>query len=196
MKVKTRVTFIVVLLIIGTNILGQTTMKRGRNEGTMTIPASNSIGNGNITVYAGGTGDYGAIGSSADPTLGICIGISDIIQMSGKMAFTDFKGLGTSELHLQLTTPENDRLRFFGCALSGDLYLTTAIDTINATAASGKPDYNSYMLPSGIIDLDWLALYKAFPLKTYAAAGMVDEPDLLFRYDQLSIKTGFIDSWS
>jgi hypothetical protein len=46
------------------------------------------------------------------------------------------------------------------------------------------------MLPSGILDLDWLALFKTFPLKTYIAAGMADEPGLLFRYEQISVKTG------
>ena len=43
-------------------------MKRGRNEGTMNMPASNAIGNGNITVYAGGFGSYGTIGTIIDPT--------------------------------------------------------------------------------------------------------------------------------
>ena len=186
------VRLLVVSLFICTGLFGQTTMKRGRNEGTMNIPASNAIGNGNITVYAGGFGNYGFInGASIDPTFGICVGIANIMQISGKMALTDFKGIGTSEAHLLLTTPGNDCFRFFGCALSGDLYLTTAVDTISASATAGKPDYNSYMLPSVIADLDWLALFKSFPLKTYAAAGMADDPDLLFRYDQISVKLGF-----
>jgi hypothetical protein len=190
MKGKTVVRLLVVSLLLHTGLFGQSALKRGRNEGTMNIPASNAIGNGNITVYPGGIGSYGTIGAFVDPTFGICVGIANIMQISGKIAVKNFKGLGTSEAHMQLTTPGNDRLRFFGCALSGDLYLTTAIDTISASATSGKPEYSSFMLPSLIVDFDWLALLKTIPLKTYLAAGMADEPDLLFRYQQISLKTG------
>jgi hypothetical protein len=41
-----------------------------------------------------------------------------------------------------------------------------------------------------LFDLDWLTLFKTFPLKTYLSTGLADEPDLLFRYNQVSIKTG------
>lgn len=190
MKGRTMVRLLVVSLLLCTGLFGQTTMKRGRNEGTMNIPASNTIGNGNITVYPGGIGNYGTIGTFVDPTFRICVGIANIMQISGKMEVKNFKGLGTSEAHLQLTTPGNDRLRFFGCALSGDLFLTTAVDTISASATSGKPEYSSFMLPSLIVDFDWLALFKTIPLKTYVAAGMADEPALLFQYQQVSLKTG------
>jgi hypothetical protein len=181
---------LVVLIVVCTGVFGQATLKRGRNEGTMNIPASNVIGNGNITLYAGGSGSYGTLGGVLDPSFGLCVGIANIMHISGKIDIRNFKGLGTNEAHLQLTTPGNDRLRFFGCALSGDLYLTADVDTISASATSGKPEYGSYMLPSMIIDFDWLALFKTFPLKTYMAAGMADEPGLLFRYQQVSIKAG------
>lgn len=181
---------LIVSLLLCTGLFAQTTLKRGRNEGTMNISASNSIGNGNITVYPGASGSYGTIGARMEPTIGICVGIASMIQISGKIAIADFKGLGTSEAHLQLTTPGNDRLRFFGGAFCGDLYLTTAVDTISTSATSGKPEYSSFMLPSGILDLDWLALFKSVPLKTYVAVGLADEPALLFRYQQISIKTG------
>jgi hypothetical protein len=173
--------FLAVLLLSGTAIFGESTMKRGRNEGTINIPASNAIGNGNITVYAGTLGSYGTIGTIVDPGVSACIGLADIMQISGKMTFTNFKGLGTSEAHLLLTTPGNDRLRFFGCALSGDLFLTTTVDTLSSTSTAGKPEYGSFMLPSGIVDLDWLALNKAIPLKTYFAASLADEPGQLYR---------------
>lgn len=181
---------LVVSLAVCTGLFGQSALKRGRNEGTMNIPASNVIGNGNITIYTGGSGSYGTIGAFLDPTFGACVGIANIMQISGKIDVRNFKGLGTSEAHLQLTTPGNDRLRFFGCALSGDLYLTTAVDTISASATLGKPEYSSFMLPSILLDLDWLALFKTFPLKTYLFVGMADEPNLLFQYQQIAIKTG------
>ena len=172
-------------------IIAQTTVKRGRDEGTMNISASNVVGNGNITVFTGGYGSYGTIGTRIDPTVGLRIGISNIIQLRAKTAFTNFAGLGTSEAHIQLTSPFNDRLRFFGVAFSGNLYLLTSVDTISSSATAGKPEYNSFMTASGILDLDWLALFKTFPLKTYLAVSMADEPTLLFRYDQMAIKAGF-----
>lgn len=187
---KMMVRLLIVSLLLCTGLVAQTTLKRGRNEGTMNIPASNSIGNGNITVYPGAIGSYGTLGARIEPAIGICVGIAAMMQISGKIAITNFKGLGTSEAHLQLTAPGNDRLRFFGCALCGDLYLTTAVDTISTSATSGKPEYRSFMLPSGTMDLDWLALFTTVPLKTYAALGLVDEPGLLFRYQQVSLKAG------
>jgi hypothetical protein len=188
---RTIIRLLAVSLCISAGLFGQTTLKRGRNEGTMNIPATNVIGNGNVTVYAGGSGSYGVVsGASGDPAFGICVGIANILQISGKIAFADFRGLGTSEAHLQITTPGNDRLRFFGGALCGDLYLTTAADTISVSATAGKPEYNSFMLPSVILDFDWLALFKTFPLKTYLAVGMADEPDQLYRYQQISAKAG------
>jgi hypothetical protein len=58
----------------------------------MNIPASNVIGNGNITLYAGGTGGYGTTGAMADPTIGVCVGIANIMQISGKIDVKNFKG--------------------------------------------------------------------------------------------------------
>lgn len=166
-------------------------MHRGRNEGTTNIPASNVIGNGNVTVSGAAFGSYGDLGTNIDPTFGICVGISEIMEIRGAIALNNFTGLGTSEAHLQLTLTGNDRLRFFGIALCGELFLSSAGDTISASAAAGKPEYHSYMLPSGIIDFDWLSLFKSFPFKTYFAFGMADDPALLYRYDQLSLKAGF-----
>lgn len=190
MKAGTMRGFILLSLILSSAIFGQAAIKRGRNEGTMNIPASNAIGNGNITVYAGGLGSYGTVETFAEPTFGACVGLAGIMEITGKTSFTNFKGLGTSEARLQLTLPGNDRLRFLGFAFCGELYLTTTPDTLNAGAAAGKPTYGSFMLPSGILDLDWLAFFKTFPLKTYFSAGLADEPGLLYRYRQVSLKTG------
>ena len=172
-------------------LAGEQPLERGRNEGTMSIPASNVIGNGNITMFAGGMGSYSTLGFKSDPTVGLTLGISDLLQINARTAFTNFVGLGMSNVQVQMTLPGNDHLRFFGLALSGELFLSTMVDTIGSAAASGKPVYNSFMLPSGIIDLDWIALFKTFPLKTYLSIGLADNPDLLFLYDQISFKMGF-----
>lgn len=171
-------------------LFGASTVHRGRNEGTMNIPASNVVGNGNITLSGGMYGGYGTIGRRANPSIGAVVGISDIMQLRASTSFANFKGLGTTEAHFQLTTPGNDHLRFFGLAIAGSLYLSTAADTISRSTVSGKPDYNSYLLPSAVVDFDWLALFRSFPLKTYILFSMVDEPELLYRYDQISLKTG------
>ena len=191
MSGKNAIKITAVFIFLCSTLFGETAVKRGRNEGTMNIPASNVIGNGNLALSFAAIGSYGTIGKKAEPTIGITVGVAPIIELKAKTAFTDFAGLGTTEIHLQVTTPGNDNLRFFGCAIAGDLYLSTSVDTISASSVAGKPEYSSFMRPSGIVDFDWLALFKTCPLKTYFAFGMVDDPTLLFRYDQLSIKAGF-----
>jgi hypothetical protein len=159
-------------------------VKRGRNEGTLNVPASNVIGNSNITIYTAALGQYGDT-ALVEPTIGAVVGISDLIELQASTSFTNFQGLGTTKVRIRATSPWNDHLRFFGISVSGDLYLTTAADT-STRGSTGKPDYSSYTYPYGIIDLDWLAVSKNLPLKTYFSFGMVEEPDKLFRYDQVS----------
>jgi hypothetical protein len=184
-------------LILCSILLAESTVKRGRNEGTLNIAASNVVGNGNITLTTGSYGDYLRFGQRHDsagfrinPTLGLIVGISNILEFRAQTAFTNFSELGTSEAHIQFTTPGNDRLRFFGIALCGDLYLSTSPDSIGSSAAAGKPEYNSFMKPSATLDLDWLALFKSFPLKNYFHFSMVDDATLLYSYDQLSFIAG------
>ena len=78
-----------------------------------------------------------------------------------------------------------------GLALLADLFLSSTQDTLSQTAQKDKPEYNPYLLPSLIADADWLALWKSFPVKTYVAAGMVDNADLLTRYNELYAKVAF-----
>ncbi|MDD5675636.1 MAG: hypothetical protein PHC61_15815 [Chitinivibrionales bacterium] len=172
-----------------TALSGQTVI-RGRSEGTITIPASNVIGNGNITVYFQPNAWYSAQGFRLDPILGGCIGISDIMQISAQTIPLGSKGLGPTEAHVQLTLPGNNVLRFFGLAADVDLFLSTAQDTITITTDKTKPDFNPFLFPSAIIDLDWLALYKSLPLKTYLAVNLADNGELLFRYNQIAVNYG------
>jgi len=164
---------------------------RGRNEGTINIPASNVIGNGNITLCGAIPGGYGSGGIHADPWGGAKVGVAHILQLSGMVTVNNFTHLGVAEAHLQLTTPGNDRLRFFGVAVSGDLYLSTEIDTLSGVAVSGRPDYNAYLTPSFIADVDWMAHFNRVPLKTYFLWSLADDPDLLFRYSQMALRLGF-----
>ena len=164
------------------------TVKRGRNEGTMGIPASNVLGNGNIDFFLASAARYSLGGFTVDPAIGAQIGISDMMQLSGQFIPIARKGLGPIEAHLQITMPGNDNLRFFGAALRADLFLSSAQDTLSRTTQKDKPQYNPYLLPSLIVDADWLALWKSFPVKTYYAMGMVDNVDLLARYNELYFK--------
>jgi hypothetical protein len=59
-------------------------------------------------------------------------------------------------------------------------------DTLSNTTAKDKPEYNSYPMATMVVDLDWLAWKKWLPLKTYLKFSMADNPDLLFRYDQIA----------
>lgn len=169
---------------------------RGRNEGTATIAASNVPGNRNLTLFADlGTGvrhtpQQGEVDLGADVGLGGAIGVADIMELSARFTAEDFAGIGPAEAHLRITTPRNDRLRFLGIALSGDLYLTTSLDTISETTEASKPLYSPELFGSAVIDLDWLALQNKVPIKTYLAGGLVDDPQLLYRYNQLSFRGG------
>ncbi len=182
-------TALIIMTLFASVAFGQ--IKRSRNEGTFNIPASNVLGNGNIMVAAAFAGGYSRSGIRLDPGAYLAVGITDIMQLSGKTAFTNFKTLGGTEGHFQLTMPGNDRLRFFGAAVSGDLYLSTEMDTLSGTAAAGKPEYHAYIRPSIITDIDWIAKVKKLPLKNYLMVSMADNPDLLYLYSQLSLRLGF-----
>ena len=185
---KCKLALALVLIFQLTTIYSQT-VKRGRNEGTINIPATNVMGTGNITAFGSLSGGY-FNAAEVNPAIGGYVGFSEFMQLNAKASFPDFIRLGATEVHIQATTPGNDRLRFFGIAASGDLYLSTQIDTVTGSASMGKPEYSSYLRPSLTIDLDWLALFKDIPLKTYFNAGMTDDIDQLFLYDQIALKTG------
>lgn len=181
---------LIALFLFYCSRLSAQTVKRGRNEGTFNIPASNVCGNGNINLSTFLQSNYRENGFFIDPNLSLSIGLAHILQASGKISFPRFQTIGCTEARIQLTTPFNNNLRFFGFALSGNLYLSTEEDTISGTAFSGKPHYNAYIRPSLTIDFDWISLFKSLPLKTYFHFNMAEKPDSLFRYKQLSFIIG------
>lgn len=178
------------LLSLTLSSLSAETVKRGRNEGTANISASNVESNGNILLSAGTQESYYGRNIRIDPGASLTAGIADIMQISGRATLQNFVSLGLMDMHLQLTTPGNDRLRFFGLGVTGDLFLSTTMDTVGSSESSNKPEYHSYIRGSAVCDLDWIALNKKLPLKTYYSLSMADNPDLLYLYDQLSLKSG------
>jgi hypothetical protein len=183
------ISFIVLALLLPHAAFGQT-VKRGRNEGTISLAPSNVIGNGNITLYAQPDARYNGEGLLLNPIIGGSIGISDIMQLTAQTVPLGTKGLGPTEAHVQLTLPGNDVLRFFGFAAGVDLFLSTALDTISLTTDLTKPDFNPFPSASLLIDLDWLALDKRLPLKTYLSVNLADNGELLYRYNQIAAKIG------
>ncbi len=165
-------------------------IRRGRNEGTVNIPASNVAGNGNITLSATLRGGIGKHSPMLKSKIAGKIGIADILQGYISTSIVNFRKIGLTEVHGQITLPNNDGLRLFGIALCGDLFLSTAMDTISGEAISGRPDFHSYFRPLLICDQDWIAINKKRSFKTYQLLGMSDDADLLFQYDQLSLKLG------
>lgn len=165
-------------------------IKRGRNEGTVHIPAANVMGNANITAYADIAGVLTKQNLWANARFGGAVGVADILQFNMQTTVINFSRLGPTEAHLQITTPGNDRLRFLGIALRGDLYLSTSLDTIGKGAESEKPEYNPYPLFTVIADLDWIARTKQIPLKTYCSFSLVDDPVYLFAFHQIALKAG------
>jgi hypothetical protein len=165
------------------------TIKRGRNEGTISIPASNVMGSGNIDIITGTSTRYSRDGFVFEPVIAGQIGIADIMQINGQFTPYSKKSIGPVEAHLQITTPGNESLRFIGVAVRADLILSNTQDTFSTTSQTDKPEYNPYLFPSVIIDADWLSLWPRLPIKTYLSAGMVDNIELLSRYSQLYVKT-------
>lgn len=192
MKVTTNNIIIAAVAISATafSIYGETSIKRGRNEGTLCIPASNVSGNGNLTLFSSIGGSISKKALMGNALVGAQIGVAEIMQIKAGASFINFQKFGPAEAHLQFTIPGNDRLRFFGIAALGDLYLSTSLDTISLNADATKPFYSPFLLPSLIIDLDWLSMKKQLPLKTYLYFGLADNPQLLFQYHQLSFKLG------
>jgi hypothetical protein len=162
-------------------------VKRSRDEGTSAIRASNVMGNGNITAFLTGSANYSLNGFVVSPCVGGAVGITDIMELTGQIVPITSRGMGPIEAHLQITTPANDKLRFCGVAVLADLFLSTTKDTLSTTSAKDKPEYNSYPAASMVVDLDWLAWKKWLPFKTYLKLSMSDNPDMLFRYDQIAL---------
>jgi hypothetical protein len=164
---------------------------RERNEATFFCDASNVAGSGNIMLFSLFDGFVGHHQGGLVPVAGGQLGIGGIMQFKAQVSFPSFSSIGLAQAHLQLTIPGNDRLRPFGAAIIGDLYLSTALDTISATADPTKPDYNPFLRASLVGDIDWLALLSWLPLKTYFEVSLADDPELLYRYNQLAGRAGF-----
>jgi hypothetical protein len=145
------------------------------------------MGNGNISAFLTGSADYSANGFVLAPCVGGAVGITDIMELTGQIVPVSSHGMGPIEAHLQITTPANDKLRLLGVAVLADLFLSTAKDTLSKTSAKDKPEYNSYPTATMVVDLDWLAWKKWLPIKTYVKLSMADNPDVLFRYDQIAL---------
>ncbi len=184
------VTLTAVISCLWTTAADAREIARSRHEGTLATGASNVAGSGNITAFATLGSGISQRALHADLRLGGILGLAEIMQIQANASLIDFQTLGPIEARLQITTPGNDRLRFAGVALSADLFLPTSQDTIALTADSSKPEYNPSLLASAVIDFDWLALNKAVPLKTYLFAGLADNPQLLYKYNQLRFTLG------
>ncbi len=165
-------------------------VKRGRNEGTLSIPASNVMGTGNITGYTGIHGLLTGKKAEINSLVGAQIGIAGILQFNAQTSFINFQRFGPTEMHLQITMPGNDKIRFFGLGILADLFLSTSIDTIGGDADITKPNYDPYPLASMVIDLDWIARPKQLPLKTYLYASLLDDAKLLYEFKQIAVRAG------
>lgn len=182
--------FISILLLCDVSVHAET-VKRVRNESTVHCRASNVMGSGNLSAFTGMSSSITRIALQANPFIGARIGIAEIMQIQGQASLLDFNRLGPALVHLQLTTPKNDRLRFFGLAISADLHLSTSQDTFSVNTESSKPEYSPFLTGSLLSDIDWVALWSHVPLKTYLNVGLVNDPQALHQYQQLQILKGF-----
>ncbi len=186
---KTQGCLFLFLMLLGASAGGET-VKRVRNEGGIHCRASNVMGSGNIAAQTGISSSINKIALHANPYIGVRVGIAGIIQLGAQTSLEDFSGIGPSQAHLQVTTPGNDKLRLFGLAISADLYFSTSPDTFSLVTENNKPEYSPYLTGSVLADIDWLSLWKSFPLKTYLNLSMVDDPQTLHRYHQVKLLFG------
>ena len=178
-----------VMLLFAVLGLSAGEVKRGRNEGTLNTNASNVLGNGNINLYTLLNGNYDS-DFGITPIIGGQIGVGGIMQFQAQASFNEFREIGPAEAHLQITMPGNDRLRFFGIGIKGDLYLSTSLDSISLSADSSKPENSAFIKAECIMDFDFFSKFKNVPLKLYVSAGLTDDPGYLYRYKQVSVKYG------
>ncbi len=166
------------------------TVMRSRNEGTVAINASNVLQTGNLIAVSGLDFSTSAAGVEFNPHAGAKVGVAPLLQLSGSIVPVTQRGLGPARMHLHITTPGNDKLRWLGIALRLDVFLTTSLDTVTKNADETKPNYNPFIYPSCIVDFDWLALNEYIPLKTYFKLSFADDTQLLYRYRQLVTLVG------
>ena len=165
-------------------------VRRVRNEGTVSVDAANVTGSGNIIMFTGIDTRLRSFGLEALPRAGATVGLAGFLQFKGEGAFRNFRHFGPLQAHIQGTIPGNDRLRPFNLAVRGELYLSNAKDTISFTTDASKPDYTPFFSAAVLADIDWIALGRRIPLKTYVQAGLVDDPMVLHQFSQLSFVAG------
>ena len=90
---KSRGPFLVLAALLLGIASGQTVL-RGRDEATLSVPASNVMGNGNIDIFAVSDARYSVSGFGFDPIIGGQIGISDIMQLNGQFIPISKSALG------------------------------------------------------------------------------------------------------
>ncbi|MCX7725409.1 MAG: hypothetical protein N2053_01035 [Chitinispirillaceae bacterium] len=180
------ISFITILCIVP--VISQ--VRRNKNEGTFNVPASNVAGNGNVLVSGFFNGSYLQRGLRFESYVNLSAGVTNILQVYGKTGIRNLTQLSTTEGKMQLTMPDNNKLRFFGAAVIGSIYLSTESDTLTQTATRDKPEYHAYIRPALILDLDWLAKIKRLPLKNYLLLSTVDNPDILYLYSQILVCFG------
>jgi len=178
-------------LIVVPGIYGD--VKRSRSEGLVEVRASNTEGFSNIWIFAdtelryietaGGTGRIELI-----PRLGGKIGLASLMQLSGSTGVPKGRTLGTTQLHVQITTPGNNNLRLLGLGVSGDLMLSSVLDTVDGQ--EGAPRFVPYPGFTAMLDLDLIKKMTWLPLKLYANVTNLDDEKLLPFFEQISIRGG------
>jgi hypothetical protein len=184
--------FIFLLLIFTGPLTGQ--VKRSRAEAIPGIVTSNTIGFGNIWTrsyvqFISRSNDdmvlepYGAIG----------LGLSQYMSISA--GAVPFEGglkqvVGKSDAHLKATLPFNDKLRFIGLGVQGDLVLSTEQDTSSKGQDTSRPAFLPKLGMTVALDLDFIKQIKIFPFKFYLNWSLFDNDRLLAEYHQHSIRGG------
>jgi hypothetical protein len=173
-------------------VFGQ--IKRSRAEGMPDVAASNTIGFGNIWLRSHMS--FSARSNEelfVEPYLAAGLGLSH--NMSLFVGAVPFEGgfkqvIGKGDVHLKLTLPFNDNLRFLGVAVQGDMVFSTEQDTTSVGQSSDRPAFTPRPGVTVMCDIDLIKLIKALPFKLYVNASLIDNDRLLARYSQVSLRGG------
>lgn len=160
-------------------------VKRSRSEDLVEVRASNTEGFSNIWAGLDVEAEKRDEEILVEPRLTGRVGLASLMQLSGSTRMPKRRTLGTTDLHAQLTLPNNDNLRIFGFGAGGDLLLSTSEDT-----ASETPEFKPHLGFSVMMDIDLIKISTWLPLKIYMNITTLDDEKLMLHMDAVSLRGG------
>ncbi len=173
------------LLFLGCISVGYADVKRSRSEGAGILVASNTETFGNLFAAMGMSVELTDEDFIIEPKVYGKIGLASLMYLSGSTGIPKSRTLGTTKLSVHLTTPGNDNLRLIGFGVSGDLLLSTTLDT-----SKEAPPIMPYVGFTGTVDIDLIRIIPVIPLKFYLNFSTIDDEKLMLFLDVIKFIGG------